>query len=196
MHAAANPRYQLAGFQRLIWVWNEIRQLLTETEIIHRRDKKHPIPKNNITLYNENYTNEELEQVLEYTNACQFINKYDDGILEEVAEAGSNLSAGQRQLISFSRTLIRKPSILVLDEATANIDSETEVLIQDALEKMMNIGTMLIVAHRLSTIQNSDIIFVVENGKIVEEGNHKELLEQQGKYYDYYMIQVKKDELT
>lgn len=152
--------------------------------------------KDNITLFEENFSDEEITEILEYTNADKFISKYNNGINELVIEDGANLSAGQKQLVSFSRTLIRKPNILVLDEATANIDTETEILIQDTLDKMMNIGTMLIVAHRLSTIQNSDIIFVVDSGRIVEEGNHKELLRAKGKYYNYYTIQSKKEELN
>lgn len=151
--------------------------------------------KENITLFEDRFTETEINEVLEYTNANTFISKYNKGINETVIEDGANLSAGQKQLVSFSRTLIRKPNILVLDEATANIDTETEILIQDALDKMMDVGTMLIVAHRLSTIQNSDIIFVVDSGKIIEEGNHKELLQKKGKYYNYYTIQSKKQEL-
>ncbi len=151
--------------------------------------------KENITLFEDRFNEVEINEVLEYTNANTFISKYDKGINEQVIEDGANLSAGQKQLVSFSRTLIRKPNILVLDEATANIDTETEILIQDALDKMMNVGTMLIVAHRLSTIQNSDIIFVVDSGRIVEEGNHKELLKAKGKYYSYYTIQSKKQEI-
>ncbi len=134
--------------------------------------------KENITLFEDRFTETEINEVLEYTNANTFISKYNKGLDEIVIEDGANLSAGQKQLVSFSRTLIRKPNILVLDEATANIDTETEILIQDALDKMMSVGTMLIVAHRLSTIQNADIIFVVDSGKIVEEGNHKELLKK------------------
>ncbi len=122
-------------------------------------------------------------------NADRFISKLPNGLDEEVRERGNNFSAGQRQLLSFARTVIHKPDIMILDEATANIDTETEVLIQDSLEKMMNIGTMLIVAHRLSTIQHADRIIVINHGEIVESGNHFELLEKRGAYYKLYKLQ-------
>ena len=109
----------------------------------------------------------------------------------KVLERGSNFSSGERQLISFARTVVHKPNILILDEATANIDTETEVLIQDSLEKMMNIGTMLIVAHRLSTIQHATKIIVLHKGKIMESGTHQELLKQHGLYYNLYELQYK-----
>ncbi|MBP3588505.1 MAG: ABC transporter ATP-binding protein, partial [Clostridia bacterium] len=96
---------------------------------------------------------------------------------------------------SFARPIIHKPSVIILDEATANIDTETEVLIQDSLEKMKNIGTMLIVAHRLSTIQHADNIIVLSHGKIVEQGNHQELLHQKGRYYQLYTLQFEKKRL-
>jgi len=99
-------------------------------------------------------------------------------------------------LLSFARTIIHKPEVMILDEATANIDTETELLIQDSLEKMMNIGTMLIVAHRLSTIQHADNIIVLSKGKIIEQGNHFELLEQKGRYYGLYMLQYHKEQLN
>ena len=124
-----------------------------------------------------------------------FINKMENGLDEEVRERGNNFSAGQRQLISFARTIVHKPEVMILDEATANIDTETEVLIQDSLEKMMNIGTMIIVAHRLSTIQHADNIIVLSHGEILEQGNHQELLKQKGHYYKLYQIQYQKDQL-
>ena len=117
------------------------------------------------------------------------------GLDEEVRERGNNFSAGQRQLLSFARTIVHKPAVMILDEATANIDTETELLIQDSLEKMMNIGTMLIVAHRLSTIQHADKIIVLSHGEIVEQGNHDQLLKQRGRYYDLYMLQFKKEQI-
>ena len=112
-----------------------------------------------------------------------------------VQERGNNFSAGQRQLLSFARTIIHKPSVIILDEATANIDTETEILIQDSLEKIKNIGTMLIVAHRLSTIQHADNIILLSQGVIVEQGNHQELLRQKGRYYQLYMLQFSKQKL-
>jgi ATP-binding cassette subfamily B protein len=112
-----------------------------------------------------------------------------------VTERGSTLSAGQRQLISFARTLAYKPTILVLDEATANIDTETESLITQALEKLMEGRTTIMVAHRLSTIQHADKIIVLSHGEIVEMGNHDQLLKQRGRYYDLYMLQFKKEQL-
>ena len=124
-----------------------------------------------------------------YVNADSFINKLENGLDEVVQERGNNFSAGQRQLLSFARTIIHKPSIMILDEATANIDTETEILIQDSLEKMKNIGTMLVVAHRLSTIQHSDNIILLSKGEIVEQGTHQELLKQKGKYYQLYTLQ-------
>ena len=128
-----------------------------------------------------------------YVNADKFINRLDGGFDEIIRERGNNLSAGQRQLLSFARTIVHKPSVMILDEATANIDTETEILIQDSLEKMMNIGTMLMVAHRLSTIQHADNIIMLDHGKIIEQGTHNELLLQKGKYYDLYTLQFNKE---
>jgi len=121
-----------------------------------------------------------------------FIDKLPHGIDEEIIEKGENLSQGQRQLLSFARTVIHSPQILILDEATANIDTETEVLIQKSLEKMKSIGTMLVVAHRLSTIQHSDQIIVLQNGEVIEKGNHQDLLKNRGYYYKLYQLQFEK----
>ena len=132
--------------------------------------------RSNIVLREESFTDEQIWQACKYVNADSFINKLEKGLDEPVRERGNNFSAGQRQLLSFARTIIHKPSVMILDEATANIDTETELLIQDSLEKMKNIGTMLIVAHRLSTIQHADNIILLSKGKIVEQGNHQELL--------------------
>ena len=140
--------------------------------------------RSNIVLREESFTDEEIMAACKYVNADYFIDKLKDGLDEEVRERGNNFSAGQRQLLSFARTIIHKPSVMILDEATANIDTETELLIQDSLEKMMNIGTMLIVAHRLSTIQHADNIIVLSHGEIIEQGNHFELLAKRGRYYD------------
>ena len=122
--------------------------------------------KDNITLHDDSFTQEEVEDACRYVSADTFIERLPDKYEEEIIEKGENLSQGQRQLLSFARTVIHKPQILILDEATANIDTETEVLIQQSLEKMKSIGTMLVVAHRLSTIQHADQIIVLQNGII------------------------------
>ena len=151
--------------------------------------------RSNIVLREDKFTDDEILEACRYVNANHFIDKLPKGLDEEVRERGNNFSAGQRQLLSFARTIIHKPEVMILDEATANIDTETEILIQDSLEKMMNIGTMLIVAHRLSTIQHADNIIVLSKGKIIEQGNHFELLEQKGRYYGLYMLQYHKEQL-
>ncbi len=145
--------------------------------------------KSNITLHDESFSDEEVLDACRYVNADSFIDKMPSGINEEIIEKGENLSQGQRQLLSFARTVIHKPQILILDEATANIDTETEVLIQESLEKMKSIGTMLVVAHRLSTIQHADQIIVLQNGEVIETGNHQELLKKKGYYYKLYQLQ-------
>ena len=151
--------------------------------------------RSNIILGLEGIDDAEIMKSCEYVNADKFINKLEGGLDEVVRERGNNFSAGQRQLLSFARTIIHKPSVMILDEATANIDTETEVLIQDSLEKMMNIGTMLMVAHRLSTIQHADNIILLSHGEIIEQGNHAELLKQKGKYYQLYTLQYNKEKL-
>ena len=151
--------------------------------------------RSNILLREDGISDEEVMQAARYVNADSFINRLEKGLDEPVRERGNNFSAGQRQLLSFARTIIHKPSIMILDEATANIDTETEILIQDSLEKMRNIGTMLIVAHRLSTIQHADNIILLSHGKIMEQGNHQELLRQKGKYYHLYTLQYEKNRL-
>ena len=145
--------------------------------------------KTNITLHDESFTADEIKETCDYVNASSFIDRLPNGVDEEVIERGENFSQGQRQLLSFARTVVHKPQILILDEATANIDTETEVLIQESLEKIKNIGTMLVVAHRLSTIQHADQIIVLQNGEIIERGNHQELLKQKGHYYKLYQLQ-------
>ncbi len=145
--------------------------------------------KDNITLHDDSFTQEEVEDACRYVSADTFIERLPDKYEEEIIEKGENLSQGQRQLLSFARTVIHKPQILILDEATANIDTETEVLIQQSLEKMKSIGTMLVVAHRLSTIQHADQIIVLQNGRIVEKGDHQQLLKNRGYYYKLYQIQ-------
>ena len=146
----------------------------------------------NIQMYDETVTLDDVKKASEYVNLAPFIEKLPNKYDEEVRERGNNFSNGQRQLLSFARTITYKPSIMILDEATANIDTETEVLIQDSLEKMRNIGTMLVVAHRLSTIQHSDNIIVIRKGIKIEEGNHQELLKKQGYYYKLYKLQYEK----
>ncbi len=148
--------------------------------------------KNNITLNNDKYTDEEIIETCKYVNASNFIEKLPNKYNEEVMESGSNLSSGERQLLSFARVVISSPQILILDEATSNIDTETESLIQDSLKKISTLGTMLVVAHRLSTIQHCTQIIVLQNGKIIEKGNHQELLKQKGFYYKLYELQFKK----
>lgn len=145
--------------------------------------------RSNITLGLEGISDGEIMDACRYVNADGFISKLPEGLDEPVRERGNNFSAGQRQLLSFARTIVHKPSVMILDEATANIDTETEVLIQNSLEKMMNIGTMLVVAHRLSTIQHADNIIVLSHGQIVEQGNHSELLAQRGRYFKLYSLQ-------
>lgn len=151
--------------------------------------------RSNIVLRDDEFTDEQVEEACRYVNADKFISKLTHGLDEEVRERGNNFSAGQRQLLSFARTIIHRPEVMILDEATANIDTETELLIQDSLAKMMNVGTMLIVAHRLSTIQHADNIIVLSHGEIVEQGNHNELLKKHGRYYDLYILQYNKQQL-
>ena len=151
--------------------------------------------RSNILLREENVPDERIMEVCRYVNADHFINKLEHGLDEEVRERGNNFSAGQRQLLSFARTILHKPSVMILDEATANIDTETELLIQDSLERMKNIGTMLIVAHRLSTIQHADNIIVLSHGKILEQGTHQQLLANHGRYHQLYTLQYHKEQL-
>jgi len=150
--------------------------------------------RSNILLRKDDVADEEVMEACRYVNADSFINKLEKGLDEPVRERGNNFSAGQRQLLSFARTIIHKPSVMILDEATANIDTETELLIQDSLEKMKNIGTMLIVAHRLSTIQHSDNIILLSHGEIIEQGNHQELLKRKGQYHHLYTLQYQKQQ--
>ena len=145
--------------------------------------------KSNVSLRDESFKDEEIIEACKYVNASSFIEKLPDSYDEEVIEGGANFSSGQRQLLSFARTVLHKPQVLILDEATANIDTETEILIQESLEKMKNIGTMLVVAHRLSTIQHADNIIVLQNGEIIEEGNHQSLLKKKGYYFKLYQLQ-------
>ncbi len=144
----------------------------------------------NIRLNDNDITDEQVKESAEYVNASHFIEKLPQGYHEPVTERGATFSAGERQLLSFARTLAHNPSILVMDEATANIDTETEILIQEALEKLMDGRTTIMVAHRLSTIQHADCIMVMHKGRICESGTHRELLEQDGIYRKLYELQI------
>ena len=148
--------------------------------------------KSNISLNNENITNEKIIQSAKMVNASSFIEKLNNKYDEPVTERGSTLSAGQRQLLSFARTLAYDPKILVLDEATSNIDTETEELITKALETLMNDRTTIMVAHRLSTIQHADKIIVMHKGEIKESGNHQQLISKNGIYKRLYDVQLDK----
>lgn len=147
--------------------------------------------RDNIRLRDENITDDQINEACKLVNADTFINKLEAGLDYQVEERGSNFSQGQRQLLSFARTIVHNPNIMILDEATANIDTETEKIIQDSLEKMMSVGTMLIVAHRLSTVQHADKIIVLHKGEIKEEGTHQDLLKKKGLYYSLYELQYK-----
>ena len=149
--------------------------------------------RSNISLRDEDIPNDKIEKAASFVGANQFIEKLPLKYDEPVLEKGSNFSIGQRQLLSFARTMVHEPKMLILDEATANIDTETELLIQQSLEKMMSMGTMLIVAHRLSTIQHADKIIVLQNGKIIEEGTHQALLKEKGYYYNLYRLQFENE---
>lgn len=147
--------------------------------------------RDNIKL-NKDISDEEIIKISKYVNADSFIQKLPGKYDEPVMERASTLSSGQRQLLSFARTLVYEPKILVLDEATANIDTETELLIQDAVKKLIKGRTSIAIAHRLSTIQHVDKILVIKNGTIREEGTHQELLDKKGLYYDLYRLQYDK----
>ncbi|WP_313805323.1 ABC transporter transmembrane domain-containing protein [Cytobacillus sp.] len=145
--------------------------------------------KDNIRLHNQDMTDEEIEAAAQFVQAHVFIEKLDDGYNHQVVERGSTFSSGQRQLLAFARTIAANPKILVLDEATANIDTETEEAIQLALAKMRKGRTTIAIAHRLSTIQDAELILVLHQGEIVERGNHQELLAKRGLYHKMYLLQ-------
>jgi ATP-binding cassette, subfamily B, multidrug efflux pump len=145
--------------------------------------------KTNIALSNQEITEEEIIEAAKFVQADEFIRKLPQGYEEPVGERGATFSSGQRQLLSFARTMALNPKILVLDEATASVDTETEEAIQDALEKMRKGRTTIAIAHRLSTIQDADLILVLHRGEIVERGTHQELLVKQGLYHKMYLLQ-------
>jgi ATP-binding cassette subfamily B multidrug efflux pump len=149
--------------------------------------------KQNISLFDNNKSLENIIEASRFVGLDSIVSGFKEKYDKFVLERGNNFSSGEKQLISFARTVLYNPSLMMLDEATSNIDSESEEIIQKSLEKMMNISTMIIVAHRLSTIQHADKILVLNNGKIIERGNHQELLKIRGSYYNLYKIQYDKE---
>jgi ATP-binding cassette, subfamily B, multidrug efflux pump len=145
----------------------------------------------NIRLGNRSISDEQIQRAADTVHAAQFIGKLEKGFATEVGERGSSLSVGQKQLLAFARALAYDPKILVLDEATSSIDTETELLIRDALTRLMAGRTSIIIAHRLSTIQNADRIIVLHRGRIREIGSHQQLLKQRGIYWKLYQLQYK-----
>ena len=143
----------------------------------------------NIRYGNKTATDEEVIRAAKTVCAHDFIMQMEDGYNTQVNERGSRLSVGQRQLISFARALLNDPSVLILDEATSSIDTETEIALQKGLDELLKGRTSFIIAHRLSTIQGADRIMYVDDGKIIESGSHEELLKQKGLYYNLYMSQ-------
>ena len=144
----------------------------------------------NIRLYNSQITDDQIEAAAKFVHADEFIRSLPQGYHEPVVERGAAFSTGQRQLLSFARTIVRDPKILVLDEATANVDTETETIIQQSLAKMRQARTTIAIAHRLSTIKDADLILVLDQGEIVERGSHESLLAQNGRYADLYRMQM------
>lgn len=144
----------------------------------------------NIRLYNSQITDDQIEAAAQFVHADEFIQSLPQGYHEPVVERGAAFSTGQRQLLSFARTIVRDPKILVLDEATANVDTETETIIQQSLAKMRQARTTIAIAHRLSTIKDADLILVLDQGEIVERGSHESLLAQNGRYADLYRMQM------
>jgi ATP-binding cassette subfamily B protein len=139
-------------------------------------------------------TNDEIIEAAQKVNAISFIEKLEGGFDYDVGEGGNRLSAGERQLISFARAIIGNPRLFVLDEATSSVDTETEQIIQEAIYSALEGRTSFIVAHRLSTIRSCDRILVINDGKILEEGSHKQLLQKKGQYYNLYMNQFREEE--
>ena len=149
----------------------------------------HGTIKSNIAMY-QDLTDEEIKAAAEFVDANHFIDKLPEGYDSPVSERGSSFSTGQRQLLAFARTVASQPKILILDEATANIDSETEAIVQNSLAKMRQGRTTIAIAHRLSTIQDANCIYVLDKGRIIEHGSHEELLALGGTYHKMYSLQA------
>jgi ABC-type multidrug transport system fused ATPase/permease subunit len=148
--------------------------------------------KDNIRLHNHNIRDEDIKKVAEYVNAHRFIEKLPERYDTGAQERGARFSIGERQLLAFARALAMNPTVLILDEATSSVDSETESLIQDAIAKLLEERTSIVIAHRLSTIKTVDRILVIDKGRIVEEGRHSELIKEKGMYYTLYKLQYMK----
>lgn len=143
----------------------------------------------NIRMFNDQISDEQVQAAARFVKADDFINDLPENYQSRVIERGASYSSGQRQLISFARTIVTDPKILILDEATANVDTETEEMIQTGLDRIQENRTTIAIAHRLSTIQNADLILVLNQGQIVERGSNDELLQQHGYYYDMIQLQ-------
>lgn len=143
----------------------------------------------NLTLGDDSVSHEELVEAAKIVHAHSMIERYSDGYEHLIAERGSNLSSGEKQLLSFARALAQRPHVLILDEATANVDTDTEAIIQDAIDKLMARQTSVVIAHRLSTIQKANRIIVLHKGEIIEQGTHQELLNLDGHYSTLYQLQ-------
>ena len=150
----------------------------------------------NIRMYDDTISDDQIIKAAEFVGADSFIDELDGQYHAKVQEGGSGFSAGEKQLISFARTIVKDPKILILDEATANVDTETEVLIQQSLRKMRQNRTTIAIAHRLSTIKDADLILVLDKGEVVERGTHDALLAQRGRYYNLYRLQGMTDDET
>ena len=146
--------------------------------------------KNNLLIGNENATNDEIIEALKVANAWEFVTELPGGIDANIGDAGNSLSGGQKQRLSIARAVLKNAPIMILDEATSALDTESERLVQEALENMMKNRTSIVIAHRLSTIQNADQIIVMKQGKIVEQGKHQELLEKKGMYHKLVLMQT------
>ena len=146
--------------------------------------------KNNLIIAKNNATDEEVISALKIANAWEFVKDLEQGIYHNVGDSGNKLSGGQKQRISIARAVLKNPPIMVLDEATSALDTESEKLVQDALEKMMKNRTSIVIAHRLSTIKNADYIIVLNKGSIMEKGNHKDLMKLRGLYHNLVEMQT------